>query len=170
MSNKFKNVKQIRLKDEITANIKALQDKDFTDRTTFNFSFFDNSGKYGDKIDKWNLNELKSLLEELVTYSKNSLNVWKTKNRGGGAYFTNYSDFPKGSQFKVPSGIPKEAKWGSLRITTKMRILGFRMTGRNDSNFNLRNQENYDDNIFYVVWLDKSHRAFPKQSQGKNKR
>ncbi len=44
------------------------------------------------------------------------------------------------------------------------------MTGENKHEYNLRGQKYYDDNIFYVVWLDKDHRAFPKQNKGKKRK
>lgn len=168
--SKFKSKRQEKLTNRVTANIIAERDKDFTDRSTFNFSFFDNSGKYGENFSDWNHKELVSLLDELKVYSEKSLNIWRTEKRGGGTNFSNYPDFPNGSSFKVPKGIPSGAKWGSLRISTKMRIIGFRMTGKDYDHISLKGLEYFDDNIFYIVWLDKDHKAFPRQNSGKIKR
>jgi len=168
--NKFDNKRQQTLTEKVCKDVGAEKDKDFTDRTTFNFLFFDNSGKYGERFNEWDHNELVTLLEELKRYSEKSLTVWQSTNRGGGVYFANYPDFPNGSTFKLPQTIPAGAKWGSLRISTKMRVIGFRMTGKFQESFNLRKLNCFDDNIFYVVWLDKNHKAFPRQDAGKIRR
>ncbi len=167
---KFDNKGKERLLGNVSKNVPAQKAKDFSDRMTFNLSFFDDKGKYGEKFDQWNLKDLINLLDEFQLYSGKSLEDWKSEKRGGGTAYTPYPTFFQKTTFKEPKGIPDGAKWGSIRLSTKARVIGFRMTGQNKSTYNLRGQKMYDDNIFYVVWLDKEHRALSRQNSGKNRR
>ncbi len=53
---------------------------------------------------------------------------------------TLYHEFPPKSEFKHPKHIPIAVKWGTFHINGKIRVCGY-----------------LDDNIFYIVFLDKEH-------------
>lgn len=52
-----------------------------------------------------------------------------------------YDNFPIKSDFHHPKHIPEGVNWGAIRIKGKERIIGY-----------------IEDNIFFVVFLDKDHR------------
>lgn len=56
-----------------------------------------------------------------------------------------YGEFPAHSKFTEPKHLPHK-NWGSMHITKKSRevVAGF-----------------FDENIFYVVFLDKDHEFYP---------
>ena len=52
-----------------------------------------------------------------------------------------YDNFPVNSDFIHPKYVPAGVKWSTIRIKGKERIVGY-----------------LEENIFYVVFLDKDHR------------
>ncbi len=52
-----------------------------------------------------------------------------------------YGDFPIKSEFKHPKHVPIGVKWAVIAIQGKERIVGY-----------------VEDNVFYIVFLDKDHK------------
>lgn len=61
-----------------------------------------------------------------------------------------YDGFPENSEFKLPDGLLADAKWGVIKNlgNQKMRIAGF-----------------LEDNIFYIIFLDKEHKFYPSKKK-----
>ncbi len=52
-----------------------------------------------------------------------------------------YDSFPPESEFKPPRHVPEDVRWATIRIKGKERVAGY-----------------IEENIFYIVFLDKDHK------------
>lgn len=72
----------------------------------------------------------------------------KTLQENLGNNFKIYGEFPQHSKFTKPKHVPGDAKWASLHIQGKECLAGF-----------------VNENIFYVVFLDKNHEFWPTEKK-----
>lgn len=115
----------------------------------FNFSYLDKT--QGQTYKDWEQNELLALLmDKLEHLSK--LNIMEAQ----GGILTIYKDieFPPKSKFKFPKHLPENykfpenVKWAKIDIQGKERVIGF-----------------LENNVFYIVFLDKNHEFYPSEKK-----
>lgn len=106
-------------------------------KRTIVFSLKDFDINQGQSFEDW---EEESILSELMTRLRqvSSFSVPEAEQQG---ILKIYGDFPSESDFKHPKHIPPGVNWASISIRGKIRIGGY-----------------LEDNVFYIVFLDKDHR------------
>lgn len=117
----------------------------------FNFKYY-RFGDGGESFEQWQKDEiLGDLNEKLKVFShKSKVELMQDKT------LELYSGYPKGSKFKHPDDIPDEfVEWSRLRIAGKRRLIGFFWKNHNKQN----------DDVFYVVFLDKNHGFAPSEKK-----
>ncbi len=138
---------------------KSLHDTDIDigDRGKFNFSYFNNSQRYAQDLATWDETNLRELFVKLKEFSRESLLHWThTKNGGRRTHVLEvYGAFPKSSDFTHPSDIPSDADWARFRLAGKKRLIGFLIPRDICDSTN-----NFDNNTFYVVFMDPAHRFY----------
>ena len=101
------------------------------------FSLKDFDINQGQSFKEWEKNQILSnlmvRLREISSYTITEAQQNKI--------LTIYGDFPIKSDFKHPKHIPLGVNWAVISIKGKERIAGY-----------------IDENIFYIVFLDKDHR------------
>lgn len=137
---------------------------DITNRSKFNFSYFDESQTAGQKFEDWDHNQLVKLLNKLKEYSRHSLQHWKTQKIGSGKkrwnVFQVYGGFPKKSDFSFPKHIPHQANWARFRLEYSVRLIGFIIPEQDHKKEHQKTKEFFDCNTFYVVFLDRNHKFY----------
>ena len=103
------------------------------------FSLKDFDINQGQSFEDWEKDEILSILMKRLR-EVSSLTVTEAQQN---KILTIYDDFPKKSDFQHPKHIPTGVKWARLEIKgkQKLRIAGY-----------------MEDNVFYIVFLDKNHR------------
>ncbi len=101
------------------------------------FSLKDFDQTQGQSFDKWEeetiLAKLMVRLREISGYT-----IIEAINKG---ILNDYKTFPEKSDFKFPTYIHPDVNWAALVIGGKERVAGY-----------------IEDNVFYIVFLDKDHR------------
>lgn len=101
------------------------------------FSFKDFDINQGQSFEDW---EKETILSNLLNRLR-SINAFTIEEALSNQTIKLYNSFPKSSDFLHPKHIHEAVKWGTIRIKGKERVCGY-----------------LEDNIFYVVFLDKDHR------------
>ncbi len=101
------------------------------------FSLKDFDINQGQTFKEW---EKKEILSKLMTRLRevSSFSIIEAQQN---RTLTIYGDFPKKTDFTHPKHVPHGVKWAVISIQGKERIAGY-----------------IEENIFYVVFLDKDHR------------
>jgi hypothetical protein len=101
------------------------------------FSLKDFDINQGQSFEDWEKNKiLSNLMTRLREIS--SFSITEAQQNG---ILTIYRDFPSKSDFRHPRHIPQGVNWAVISIQGKERIAGY-----------------VEDNIFYIVFLDKDHK------------
>jgi len=101
------------------------------------FSLKDFDISQGQSFEDWEKNEiLSNLMTRLRIISSYSVTE-ALQNK----ILKIYGDFPTNSEFKHPKHVPQGVNWAVILIQGKERIAGY-----------------VEDNIFYIVFLDKEHK------------
>jgi hypothetical protein len=124
----------------------------------FNFAYF-TAQDAGQTFSDWNHGQLAKLLDKLKDYSKESLTHWRAQRIGGsgGTVLSIYDEFPKNSDFKWPTSVPNEVKWGRFRLESSVRLVGFILPEHQNYKRHHKTELLFDCNTFYVVFLDANH-------------
>ncbi|MDD3903840.1 MAG: hypothetical protein PHO09_09210 [Sphaerochaeta sp.] len=132
-------------------------DSDITLRCKFNFSYFDYIQEFATDIATWDESNLQNLFTKIKSFSGKPLLYWKQQCIGShrNHVLEIYGAFPRKSGFSHPSHVPSDVDWARFRLDGKKRLIGFTIPKnlcRPDSRF--------DDNTFYVVFLDFEHNFY----------
>lgn len=162
--SKFGNSKKDKfLTDFPTASLDNETDK-ITTKLKFNFSYFDESQKAGQKFEDWSHQELTKLLNKLKEYSRESLEHWKNQKIGSGKskwhVLEVYGNFPNKTDFAFPKHIPHQVLWARFRMEYSVRLIGFVIPEQYHKKEHPKTKEYFDTNTFYIVFLDKDHRFY----------
>jgi hypothetical protein len=136
----------------------------------FNLSYFDDNQPAGQKFSEWShdtgISSLTNLLTKLKEYTLQPLNYWKNQRVGGGGLkvLEYYGDFPQKSDFSPPRHVPSDAHWARFRLGNKVRLIGFVISKDSIKNLTEDEQQQYDHNTFYVVFLDKEHKFYKTEA------
>jgi hypothetical protein len=135
---------------------------DLVVRMKFNFSYFDSTQEYSQDFKEWEHEQLFKLFEKIKEYSKQPLEYWRQQRagRGGLKVFSTYKKFPTKSKFFHPAHVPHQAEWGRFHIEKKPRLIGFTIPGNFHNRKHCRENEMFDKNTFYVVFLDAHHKFY----------
>ncbi|MBJ2210799.1 MULTISPECIES: hypothetical protein [Pseudomonas] len=141
--------------------ISSLASSDIRSRCKFNLSFFDDSQQHGSAFDALDSATLSDILSKIKAFTRNDLNYWRNERCGGSGLkiFTDYTSFPKKSNFSFPKYIPHDVRWGRFRLENLMRLVGFTIPGAFENNDKTNNQP-YDMNTFYLVFIDLEHNFY----------
>ena len=126
-----------------------------TERCKFNFSYFTSNQAAGQDFHEWETKHLIDLLKKLKNYSAMSLAYWKSLN-----VLKIYGSFPTNSDFVPPNSIPHQVLWGCFRLASKRRLPGFTIPTDLHRTSHKITGEYFDQNTFYVVFLDQDHRFY----------
>jgi hypothetical protein len=101
------------------------------------FSLKDFDINQGESFEEW---EKEQILSNVLTRLRqiSSLSIEEALSK---QMINKYDSFPVKSDFYYPKHIREGVNWASIRIKGKERIIGY-----------------IEDNIFYLVFLDKDHR------------
>ena len=136
----------------------------------FNLSYLDDDQPAGQKFFRWShdtgISSLTNLLTKLKEYTYQPLNYWKNERAGGGGLkvLEYYGDFPKKSDFSHPRHVPSDAHWARFRLGNKVRLIGFVISKDSIKHLTEDEQQKYDHNTFYVVFLDKEHKFYKTEA------
>ena len=137
----------------------SLTESDIGERCKFNFSYFDYSQEPATNIMEWDERNLQDLFGKLKEYSKSPLSHWAKQRIGSkrNHILEVYGAFPSESRtdFSYPSHVPGEVDWARFRIDSSKRLIGFLIPKGYCSNDN-----QFDNNTFYVVFLDLHHKFY----------
>lgn len=132
--NKFKTRKA----SSYNRKPRNLADKSSKREPLIVFSFKDFDRNQGQTFKEWEEEELlANACEKLAGISQ--LTVGQAVQQQIIKIYTK-TDFPPNSAFKHPAHVPEDVQWAAMRIQGKERIIGY-----------------FEDNIFYIVFLDKDH-------------
>ena len=133
-----------------------------TKRCKFNFHYF-NKNCAGQDFKDWHPDKLIMLLEKLKIFSENSLDYWENQK----PTFVIYDHFPilAKTDFKNPTNVPLEARWGRFRLGGKIRLIGFVIPESYHDREHEKTRMRWDINTFYVVFLDENHRFWHDEDE-----
>lgn len=159
MSKFRKNPLKLKFLDQFPTS--SLDNSDIKSRCKFNLSFFDDSQPHGSAFDTLEAETLSDILSKIKAFTRNDLNFWRNERCGGSGLkiFTDYSCFPKRSNFSFPKHIPHDVRWGRFRLENLMRLVGFTIPGTFKNNEKSENHP-YDVNTFYLVFIDLEHNFY----------
>ena len=100
------------------------------------FSLKDFDINQGQSFEEWEKNKI---LSNLLTRLR-EICVHTIESALSNKIITVYDSFPANTEFKHPKHIPEAVRWGTIHINGKIRICGY-----------------LEENIFYIVFLDKDH-------------
>jgi hypothetical protein len=152
--------RQNRAKDSFLKDIEKTffvgEKEKFKNNICFSFEYFDKTQDAGQDFSQWTNGQLLKLIEKIKTYCGNSILHWTRERIGQGRnhVLEIYGGFPNNSDFFHPTFIPKDVEWARFRLEGDMRLIGFVLNHR------LCSQLEISRNIFYIVFLDNSHRFF----------
>lgn len=132
---------------------------DLTQRSKFNFSYFDDTQDYGEKFMDLSQDELAKLFDDIKNFSRNSLLYWTSPT------FVIYGIFPSHSRFVYPKHIPSDVCWARFRLSSFKRLVGFIVPELHHQTLHSHTREYYDKNTFYVVFFDSNHDFYPSESR-----
>lgn len=166
MKTRFKNELQQKRIKEISSSRCDLEstDNDLTKRFKINFSYFDNNQSAGYDFGDLTKEKLVNLFTKLKEHGKKSLNDLKTLPIGSGKRRRNvleiYPSFPpkQKTSYKEPQFVPYQAMWGRIRLDYTGRLIGFVIPPEFHGKVNPSTNEYFDNNTFYVVFLDMDHK------------
>jgi len=101
------------------------------------FSLKDFDINQGQKFEEW---EEERILSNLLTRLR-EISAYLIEEALGQQIIKVYDNFPANSDFNHPKHVAEGVKWSTIRVKGKERIVGY-----------------LEENIFYVVFLDKDHR------------
>jgi hypothetical protein len=129
-------------KSGYTRDFKNLEDRNFNKDPfiVFSLRFFDRS--QGQNFKDWEDNELLAKTFTKI-HEVSNLNVNEAKLKSIIKCYEKV-DFPPNSKFNAPKHVPNNITWCSFHIQGKECVIGF-----------------FEDNIFYIVFLDKNHEFWP---------
>lgn len=157
MTNFVNSKKDAFLKKIPIASLES-DNNDLSVRCKFNFSYYCVQPA-GQSFDEWNESQIRSLLEKLTHYSKESLKHWQKQPIGkSGTVLAVYGAFPSNSDFSHPAHVPHEVLWGRFRLDHTMRLVGFVIPENLDGKIQKSCGKRFDVNTFFVVFLDGNHR------------
>lgn len=116
---------------------KGLDFRSGTPRRFVVFSLKDFDINQGQKFEEW---ETEKILSNMLTRLR-EISVYTIEEAIAKQIIKIYDCFPDQSDFNHPRHISAGVKWASIRIKGKERIIGY-----------------VEDNIFFIVFLDKDHR------------
>jgi hypothetical protein len=116
---------------------KGLDFRSGTPRRFVVFSLKDFDINQGQKFEEW---EEEMILSNLLTRLR-EINAYSIEEALGKQIIKVYDNFPDNSDFNHPKHVPEGVKWSTIRVKGKERVVGY-----------------LEENIFYVVFLDKDHR------------
>ncbi|MFA0546387.1 hypothetical protein [Vibrio splendidus] len=135
-----------------------------------NLSYFDGHQSAGQGFPGWTYNSgnasLTNLLEKFKEYTQQPLNYWQNQRVGGGGLkvLEYYGDFPSNSDFTHPRHVPADAHWARFRLGNKVRLVGFVISKSAIKDLPEEEQDKFDQNTFYVVFLDKEHKFYKTEA------
>lgn len=131
-------------------------------RCKFNLSYFDSSQEVSQGFNSWTKDQLVKLLEKLKEYSKQPLSYWLHQRCGGGGLtiLEIYGGFPKKTEFTRPTHIPLDVRWARFRLEGDMRVVGFLIPSNLNRSKSVNSDHTFDDNTFYIVYLDQNHKFY----------
>jgi hypothetical protein len=100
------------------------------------FSLKDFDINQGQSFEEW---EKDQILSHLLTRLR-EISAHTIENALSKKIITLYDSFPTNTEFKHPKHIYRAVRWGTIHINGKIRICGY-----------------LEENIFYIVFLDKDH-------------
>ncbi|MGK7913310.1 MAG: hypothetical protein AB4050_17805 [Synechococcus sp.] len=141
-------------------------------RCKFNFSYFDGEQAAGQSFEEWSGGDGNSSLVELLRkiqhYTKSPLSYWREERagRGGLKVLAYYDSFPTNSDFTHPSHVPHDVTWARFRLGSKVRMIGFVIPESFliQSSGSSKTDYIFDNNTFYVVFLDKHHKFYKTET------
>ncbi|MEI7184046.1 hypothetical protein ACIPSR_14390 [Pectobacterium sp. CHL-2024] len=162
--SKFGNKRKGQFLESIPAT--SLDSGEITNKCKFNFSYFDKEQKAGQDFSDWSYEELVKLLGKLKNYSNSPLEYWRNKRVGSGGLkvFEIYGSFPARSEFTHPKHVPHDVSWARFRMESSVRLVGFVVPRGYQCPATLKLSEPFDNNTFYVVFLDKGHKFYLTES------
>jgi hypothetical protein len=157
-------------KDQFLESIPTVSLDDYennhTERSKYNFSYFDNSQNAGQDFSDLTQSDLTQLFNKLKEYSKFTLAHWQTTPMGKHHHVLEiYGNFPTKTDFKPPSYIPHQAQWARFRLKAKERLIGFVIPESYHDNFHERTGLRFDKNTFYIVFLDMEHKFYKTEKR-----
>ena len=128
-----------------------------TKKCKFNFAYFEKQDA-GQDFSDWSASQLIKLSDKIKEYSKESLRYWIDH----APHFVIYGAFPpkERTDFVHPKHVPHQASWCRFRLESKVRLVGFVIPGDYHGKAHHRTGERFDQNVFYVVFLDANHRFY----------
>lgn len=137
----------------------ALEDEqcDIAERCKFCFSYFDSTQKHSGNLETWDERNLQELVKKLKEYSRHSLEHWKHERIGShrNHVLEIYGSFPRRSNFQHPQHVPYDVDWARFRLDGRKRLIGFTIPKQL-----CKAGSKFDDNTFYVVFLDPEHNFY----------
>jgi hypothetical protein len=115
---------------------KGLEFRTGTPKRFVVLSFKDFDINQGQKFEEW---EEEQILSNMLTRLR-EVCAYSIEEALGKQIIKLYNSFPENSDFSHPKHIPEGVKWATIRIKGKERVAGY-----------------VEDNIFFVVFLDKDH-------------
>ena len=109
---------------------------------SFSFKHFSNIDGIGQSIQTWQSEALTdSLYEKLIYVTQNGITILQQEGT-----LTCYKRFPSVSDFSVPGDLDESLNWSVIKNIggQKHRVAGF-----------------IENNVFYIVYLDRDHRFWP---------
>lgn len=118
----------------------------------FNFKFYSFGEKQGESFEEWQR-------EEILADLNNKLKDYCSKSKVeliNDSILELYNKYPSDSEFDLPKVLEGiDVQWARMSITGRRRLIGF---------FS-KNDMDVDNNIFYIVFLDKEHRFAPSKKK-----
>lgn len=118
----------------------------------FNFKFYSFGEKQGESFEEWQR-------EEILADLNNKLKDYCSKSKVeliNDSILELYNKYPSDSEFDLPKALEGiDVQWARMSITGRRRLIGF---------FS-KNDMDVDNNIFYIVFLDKEHRFAPSKKK-----
>lgn len=118
---------------------RSVRDSDLSGNMLFSFQYFDSSQKFASSFKDWqSVGLLSKAIETITGYCAKPL-----LSQVDGDKFAIYGEFPPKERtgFEFPKHVPEDAEWARIHITGTAVLAGH-VVG----------------NIFYVVFLDKTHK------------
>jgi hypothetical protein len=140
---------------------------DLTLRSKINLSYLDTKQEPSSDFKDLSKEVLCDILVKIKEHGKKSLEELQRTAIGGGPrdgkrgnILKIYGDFPPNQKtdFKEPTYIPDQVKWGTIRITGAIRLVGFIIPPTYHGNPHVKTKERFDKNTFYVVFIDTEHK------------
>ena len=117
----------------------------------FNFSYYRYGEEQGESFEQWQIDCILADLNNKLKFCSEKTKV-ELINDNTLEIFSNY---PTDSKFEYPKDIiGKNMSWARIRLTGKRRLIGF-----------FRTNCDIEQNVFFVVFLDKDHQFAPSKKK-----